>query len=68
MDMSFANQFLALCRLAKAGKGGLSNEVFELPPEQDQDLARIKLGTMGVKIDALTEEQKRYNEDYSAGT
>jgi adenosylhomocysteinase len=68
MDMSFSNQFLALCRLAKAGKGGLKNTVYELPPEQDQELASIKLGTMGVKIDTLTEEQKRYANDYSAGT
>jgi adenosylhomocysteinase len=67
MDMSFANQFLALCRLAKDGKK-LDKKVYELPKEQDQELAAIKLGTIGVKIDALTEEQKRYAADYSAGT
>ncbi len=67
MDMSFANQFLALCRLAKDGKT-LEKKVYELPKELDQELARIKLGTIGVKIDTLTDEQKRYAADYSAGT
>jgi adenosylhomocysteinase len=67
MDMSFANQFLALCRLAKDGKT-LEKKVYELPPEQDQELARLKLSTMAVSIDALTEEQKKYESDYSAGT
>ncbi len=42
MDMSFANQFLALCRLAKDGKS-LSTQVYEMPPEQDQELARLIL-------------------------
>jgi adenosylhomocysteinase len=67
MDMSFANQFLALCRLAKDGKS-LEKKVYELPPEQDQDLARLKLSTLGLAIDALTDEQKHYADDYSAGT
>jgi adenosylhomocysteinase len=67
MDMSFANQFLALCRLAKDGKS-LDKKVYELPAEQDQELALLKLGTMAVKIDALTAEQKAYESDYSAGT
>jgi adenosylhomocysteinase len=67
MDMSFANQFLALCRLAKDGKT-LEKKVYELPAEQDQDLARLKLSTLGLHIDALTDDQKRYNDDYSAGT
>ena len=67
MDMSFANQFLALCRLARDGKS-LEKKVYELPPAQDQDLARLKLSTMGLAIDALTDEQIRYASDYSAGT
>ncbi|HKA89333.1 MAG TPA: adenosylhomocysteinase [Haliangiales bacterium] len=67
MDMSFANQFLALCRLAKDGKT-LEKKVYELAPEQDQELARLKLSTMGLAIDALTPEQIRYATDYSAGT
>ena len=67
MDMSFANQYLALCKLAKEGKS-LSPGVYELPPEQDQELARIKLRTQGLEIDALTPEQITYRDDYSAGT
>jgi adenosylhomocysteinase len=67
MDMSFANQYLALCKLAKDGKG-MKPGVYELPPEQDQELARIKLTTQGLSIDALTPEQIAYNDDYAAGT
>ena len=67
MDMSFANQYLSLCKLAKEGKG-LKPDVYDLPEEQDQDLARLKLSTLGIEIDSLTEEQKSYETDYSAGT
>jgi adenosylhomocysteinase len=67
MDMSFANQFLALCRLAREGKS-LEKRVYELPKEQDQELAMLKLQTMGASIDALTDAQKTYATDYSAGT
>ena len=67
MDMSFANQFLALCALAKNGKN-LEKKVYELPPEQDQELAQLKLSTMGMAIDKLTPEQVKYLSDYSAGT
>ena len=67
MDMSFANQYLALCELAKNGRK-LDKKVYELPPEQDQELAHLKLGTMGLAIDALTAEQQVYLTDYSAGT
>jgi adenosylhomocysteinase len=67
MDMSFSNQYLALCELARSG-GKLAKQVYALPPEQDQELARLKLGTMGLAIDALTAEQQVYLTDYSAGT
>jgi adenosylhomocysteinase len=67
MDMSFANQFLALCELAKNGRK-LDKQVYALPPEQDQELARLKLGAMGLSIDALSAEQQAYLTDYSAGT
>ena len=67
MDMSFANQFLALCALAKDGKS-LAKQVYALPPEQDQELAQLKLQTMGLSIDKLTAEQQTYLTDYSAGT
>ena len=67
MDMSFANQFLALCELAKNGKN-LDKTVYELPAEQDQELARLKLKTMGLAIDTLSDDQVKYATDYSAGT
>jgi adenosylhomocysteinase len=67
MDMSFANQYLALCKLAKDGKS-MKPGVYELPAAQDQELALIKLGTQGVKIDKLTPEQITYQDDYAAGT
>jgi adenosylhomocysteinase len=67
MDMSFSNQYLALCELAKNGRN-LEKTVYALPPEQDQELARLKLGTMGLSIDALSADQLAYLTDYSAGT
>jgi len=67
MDMSFANQYLALCRLAKEGKN-LDKTVYELPPELDQELAQLKLKTMGMAIDELTDEQLAYLTDYASGT
>ena len=70
MDMSFANQFMSQLRIAELHKKGvrLENTVHDIPVEQDQQIARVKLSTMGIKIDALTPEQIKYNEDYSAGT
>ncbi len=67
MDMSFANQYLALCKLAREGKT-MQPGVYELPAVQDQELALIKLGTQGVAIDRLTPEQVKYQDDYAAGT
>jgi adenosylhomocysteinase len=67
MDMSFANQYLALCKLARDGKS-MKPGVYELPAEQDQEIAFIKLRTQGLSIDALTPEQIKYNDDYAAGT
>jgi adenosylhomocysteinase len=67
MDMSFANQFLGLLKLAREGRT-MAKQVYELPPEQDQEIARTKLQTMGIGIDALTQEQVKYATDYSAGT
>jgi adenosylhomocysteinase len=70
MDMSFANQFRSQLRLVELHKKGirLSNEVHDIPEEQDQDIGRLKLRTMGIRIDALTPEQRRYIDDYSEGT
>jgi adenosylhomocysteinase len=67
MDMSFANQFLALMRLKELG-ASMEKRVHVLPEEQDQELAQLKLQTMGLAIDKLTDEQKRYATDYTAGT
>jgi adenosylhomocysteinase len=67
MDMSFANQYLALCELAREGKK-LQKKVYELPAALDQELAHLKLKTMGVSIDALTPEQVAYLTDYASGT
>jgi adenosylhomocysteinase len=70
MDMSFANQFMAQLRLVSLHKQGkrLKNQVYDIPAEQDQEIAVVKLRTMGHKIDKLTAEQKLYAEDYSSGT
>jgi len=70
MDMSFANQFMSQLRLAEAHKSGkrLQNKVYDIPAEQDQQIARVKLATMGISIDKLTKEQVKYLSDYSAGT
>ncbi len=67
MDMSFANQYLALCRLAKEGKS-LDPIVHDITLEQDQGLAKTKLETMGFEIDSLTDEQIEYHSDYTVGT
>ena len=67
MDMSFANQFLSLCRLAKEAKD-MDNLVYDITLEQDQNLATTKLETIGVSIDTLTDEQINYKDDYTAGT
>lgn len=67
MDMSFANQFLSMLRLAREGRG-LPVAVHDIPVEQDQEIAALKLNTMGIEIDVLTEDQIRYRDDYAAGT
>ncbi len=70
MDMSFANQFMAHLTLVQRKESGetLPNTVIDLPVELDQEIAGIKLETMGLSIDRLTEEQVIYATDYSAGT
>ena len=67
MDMSFANQYLALCRLAKEGSK-MKPIVYDITTEQDQGLATTKLATLGFEIDSLTAEQIAYLDDYNAGT
>ena len=67
MDMSFANQ--ALCIEYLAGlKEELNCEVHPVPKEIDQTVAELKLATLGVGIDTLTEEQKLYLQSWEEGT
>lgn len=70
MDMSFANQFMSQLRLVNEHESGnkLSNDVHDIPVEQDQEIAGVKLSTLGYNIDKLTPEQIAYMDDYSAGT
>lgn len=70
MDMSFANQFLSQVRLAEMDKSNnrWENKVYDITEEQDQMIAKMKLETMGIGIDALTSEQIEYMNEYSVGT
>jgi adenosylhomocysteinase len=67
MDMSFANQFLAVLKLAQQGKT-MKPLVYNIDKSQDQEIAHAKLQSMGVEIDKLTPEQKAYLEGFSEGT
>jgi len=67
MDMSFANQYLSLVRLAKEG-GSMEPVVYDISREQDASLAQTKLATMGMSIDTLTDAQLAYLDDYTVGT
>ncbi|HRT70706.1 MAG TPA: adenosylhomocysteinase [Syntrophales bacterium] len=67
MDMSFANQALAAEYLVKNG-GKLENKVYPVPIDIDKEIARLKLESMGVRIDKLTEEQERYLNSWEIGT
>jgi len=67
MDMSFANQFLGMVRLAKEGRS-MQPKVYDIDPAQDQEIALIKLTALGMRLDVLTPEQQKYANDYSAGT
>ena len=59
MDMSFANQALGIEFLVK-NKGKLENKLYTLPEEVDMNIAELKLKSMGIEIDTLTEEQQKY--------
>lgn len=67
MDMSFANQFIALLRLAREGKD-MDRRVYDITRAQDEEIASLKLQSMGISIDMLSEDQRAYLTDYSAGT
>jgi len=67
MDMSFANQALCAEYMVK-NKGKLEIKVHPVPEEIDKDVARLKLRAMGVAIDTLTEEQRKYLASWEEGT
>ncbi len=67
MDMSFANQALSAEYLVKKGRG-LKKEVYPVPADIDEMIARLKLKSMGIRIDTLTAEQKEYLASWEAGT
>ena len=67
MDMSFANQALS-AEWAVGNAAKLERKVYPVPEEIDREIARLKLETMGVAIDQLTEEQARYLASWDEGT
>jgi adenosylhomocysteinase len=67
MDMSFANQALAVEYLAREGRG-LAHQVHGQPAALDRAVAQLKLEAMGIRIDTLTEAQRRYLASWQEGT
>jgi adenosylhomocysteinase len=67
MDMSFANQALSAEWVVGQG-ASLERKVYDVPDEIDREIARLKLETMGIAIDTLTEEQARYLASWDEGT
>ena len=67
MDMSFANQALS-CEYLRKKSGRLDRKVYRVPAKIDQEIARLKLKSLGVGIDYLTEEQKKYLASWETGT
>jgi adenosylhomocysteinase len=67
MDMSFANQALSVEWIVKQGKA-LANRVHTVPREIDDEVARLKLQSMGIEIDELTPEQEAYLSSWEQGT
>ena len=67
MDMSFANQALAVEWMVK-NHATLENRVYPVPVEIDKEVARLKLRAMDVEIDTLTEEQDLYLHSWQQGT
>jgi adenosylhomocysteinase len=67
MDMSFANQALAVAWLAAEGRG-LKPAVHPVPRQIDEEVARLKLAALGMIIDSLTDEQEAYLRSWEEGT
>jgi adenosylhomocysteinase len=67
MDMSFANQALCAKFIAERSRE-LDKRVYSVPEEIDREIARLKLETMGIRIDRLTPEQEKYLSSWTMGT
>lgn len=67
MDMSFANQALCAEYMVKNAKK-LQKTVYSVPEKIDKEIARLKLKAMGIKVDTLTPEQKKYLQSWEMGT
>jgi adenosylhomocysteinase len=67
MDLSFALQALSVEHIIK-NQGNLTVQVLEVPYEIDFKVARLKLSTMGVKLENLTEGQQKYLSSWELGT
>ena len=67
MDMSFANQVLAAEYILKHA-GELEARCYDIPAEIDDEIARMKLATLGIEIDELTDEQRAYLASWEVGT
>lgn len=67
MDLSFAIQALCLEHLVLAGEG-LEPDVYDVPKHLDEAVARLELASMGVRLDRLTKEQRRYLTSWKEGT
>jgi adenosylhomocysteinase len=67
MDMSFANQALS-AEFMLQNCTSLENDVYSVPEDIDKEIARLKLSSMGIKIDKLTPEQKKYLASWEMGT
>jgi adenosylhomocysteinase len=67
MDMSFANQALSVEYLVR-NHDQLKKEVYPVPDKIDRDIAKLKLKTMGIKIDRLSSQQRKYLSSWSEGT
>jgi len=67
MDLSFANQALS-CQYIVRNFQGLTKKVYKVPEDIDKEIARLKLQTMGIKIDRLTRQQREYLQSWRLGT
>jgi adenosylhomocysteinase len=67
MDMSFANQALSVEYIVKHSRK-LETTVYKVPDQIDREIARLKLKAMGIRIDVLTPEQKKYLKSWEMGT